>query len=391
MSGKGSQENKQRHVERLLVDAKGEEVRYLTRTLIQHLRIGAVKTTMIIALSRAFSLSAPDGANWECPTMPKSKEARQELFGKAEEVLKQCFARRPNYNDIIPSLLKGGIGVMETECGMAIHVPLKPMLGSITRDLAEMLMKLHGRSFSCEFKYDGQRAQIHCDSNGKVSIFSRNLEPMTSKYPDLVELIPKIRGEGVQSFVMEGEIVAIDINTGQIKSFQILAERERKNVDVGNIRVGVCLFAFDLMYLNGQELFLRPFRERRGLMHSMFVEIPTKFVWVRSLDATSEDVDAIREFFRSSLETKCEGIMVKVLDNCTKPLMSKLEEVIEEGVEGNLVSAAMKNRDKEKAKLAGGRRKALLATYEPDKRLEVSQLRRCIFVGKFTDTTYSLG
>lgn len=34
--GQGSQEVKQRYVERLLVDAKGEEVRYLTRTLVQH-------------------------------------------------------------------------------------------------------------------------------------------------------------------------------------------------------------------------------------------------------------------------------------------------------------------------------------------------------------------
>ena len=34
--GQGSQDVKQRHVERMLVDAKGEEVRYLTRTLIQH-------------------------------------------------------------------------------------------------------------------------------------------------------------------------------------------------------------------------------------------------------------------------------------------------------------------------------------------------------------------
>lgn len=251
-TGKGSQESKQRHVECLLVDAKGEEVRYLIRTLIQHLRIGAVKTTMLIALSRAFSLSAPDGVDWEVSAVPGSKEELQEIFSKAEEVLKQCFARRPNYNDIVPSLLRGGVAILEAECGMAIHVPLKPMLGSITKDLAEMLVKLQGRDFSCEFKYDGQRAQIHCDPAGKVSIFSRHLELMTSKYPDLVELVPKIRGEDVQSFIMEGEVVAIDPQTGDIQPFQTLAGRERKGADIGSITVDVCLFAFDLMYLNGQ-------------------------------------------------------------------------------------------------------------------------------------------
>lgn len=348
-------------------------MRYITRTLIQHLRIGAVKTTMVIALSHAFSLSAPNDADWECPTIPESREARQKLFSKAEEVLKQCFARRPNYNDIIPSLLRGGIDIIEANCGMAIHVPVKPMLGSITRDLIEMLTKLNGRAFSCEFKYDGQRAQIHCDSNGKVSIFSRNLELMTPKYPDLVELVPKIRGEGVQSFVMEGEIVAVDPETGQIKPFQILAERERKNVDAGSISIDVCLFAFDLMYLDGRELLSRPFRERRELMHSMFTEIPMKFVWVRSLDATSIDVDAVREFFRSSLKAKCEGIMVKVLDNSHEPLALTPEEDIEDAIEEVATSVTIKGKGKEIEKRAGCRKKSFLATYEPDRRLEVSQ------------------
>jgi DNA ligase-1 len=251
-SGKGSQDVKESHVKRLLVDAKGEEIRYLTRTLIQHLRIGAVKTTVLIALARAFSFSRPKDALWDCPEVPKEKEERQELFAKAEEILKQCFARRPNYNDLIPTLLYGGIEALEEKCGMALHIPLKPMLGSITRDLDEMLVKLHGRDFTCEYKYDGQRAQIHCDEKGRVSIFSRHLELMTSKYPDLVALVPKIRGEDVTSFILEGEVVAVDAATGKLKPFQTLAGRERKNVDISNVSVTVCLFAFDLMYMNGQ-------------------------------------------------------------------------------------------------------------------------------------------
>ncbi|KAG0131258.1 hypothetical protein HOY82DRAFT_560309 [Tuber indicum] len=366
-SGKGSQEIKQRHIERLLVDAKGEEIRYLTRTLIRHLRIGAVKTTMLIALSRAFSLSAPKGANWSTPEIPRSKEGRQELFTKAEEFLKRCHARRPNYNDIVPGILRGGISSLEENCGTSIHIPLKPMLGSITRDLGEMLLKLQGCEFTCEYKYDGQRAQIHCDDNGKVSVFSRHLELMTGKYPDLVQLVPNIRGEGVESFIMEGEVVAMDTETGLVKNFQTLASRERKNVDAGRISVDVCLFAFDLMYLNGQELLSRPFRERRELLQSMFTEIPHRFTWVKSLDATSEDMDTIQDFFHSSLDLKCEGIMVKVLDNSFTPPTSGPPEGAQE-----LESKQIRSRKgKEIAPVKKSSRvKPLLATYEPDKRLE---------------------
>ncbi|KAG4218210.1 hypothetical protein PC116_g33310, partial [Phytophthora cactorum] len=175
------------------------------------------------------------------------------------------------------------------------------MLGSITRDLSEMLTKLQGRDFACEFKYDGQRAQVHCDDKGKVSIFSRHLEVMTDKYPDLVELVPKLRGEGVSSFIMEGEVVAVDRQTGELKNFQTLTNRARKDVAIGSITIDVCLFSFDLMYLNGQSLLDRPFRERRSLLRSLFTEIPHHFTWVKSLDATSQDSDAVLDFFKQAI------------------------------------------------------------------------------------------
>ena len=355
-SGKGSQDVKESLVKRLLVDAKGEEIRYLTRTFIQNLRIGAVKTTMLIALARAFSLSRPRDAAWNSLEIPRRKEARQELFGRAEEVLKRRFARRPNYNDLVPALIGGGIEGAERDCGMALHCPVKPMLGSITRDLDEVLVKLQDRDFACEYKYDGQRAQIHCDESGRVSIFSRHLELMTSKYPDLVALVPKIRGEGVESFVLEGEVVAVDTSTGELKPFQILAGRERKNVEIGNINVSVCLFAFDLMYMNGQELLSRSFRSRRELLRTKFTEIHHQFTWVRSMDAASSDSAAIRTFFKSALSSKCEGIMVKVLDNIAMPIHQTAEE-------GGKAPAAKRPSPK-------SRRQPLLATYEPDKRLE---------------------
>src|SRR5436305_1861758 len=249
---------------------------------------------MLIALSRAFLLSRPSGADFSVlntsDLTAMKKDALAEIFYKAEEKVKACFARRPNYNDLVPALLEVGISEeLLLRCGLALHIPLRPMLGGITRDLSEMLTKLQGRDFSCEYKYDGQRAQVHCDKEGKVTIFSRHLELMTEKYPDLVTLIPKIRGEGISSFVIDGEVVAIDHETGELKTFQTLAGRARKDVIISSVKVDVCLFAFDLMFLNGEELLDRPFRERRGLLRSLFVEVPHHFAYVKSLDATSSD------------------------------------------------------------------------------------------------------
>ncbi|KAJ6093274.1 hypothetical protein N7486_008563 [Penicillium sp. IBT 16267x] len=372
--GSGSQETKQRIVEKLLQDTRGaEESRYIVRTLVQNLRIGAVKTTMLIALARAFLYSKP--AKAEFTVRPQHELARlkkdelSELYTNAEEIVKASYARHPNYNDLVSCLCE--IGVTEEllfRCGLVLHIPLRPMLGSITRDLSDMLTKLQGRDFSCEYKYDGQRAQVHCDENGKVSIFSRHLELMTEKYPDLVSLVPQIRGEGVSSFILEGEVVAVDQQNGDLQPFQTLTNRAKKNVEIGAITVNVCLFSFDLMYLNGEPLLDRPFRERRELLRSLFVEIPRRFTWVKSLDATSADSETVLEFFKSATDAKCEGIMVKVLDNAINPTNQPNEINAEEtsSIE-QTPKTSTKPREKEKP---NPRRKALLSSYKPDKRLE---------------------
>jgi DNA ligase-1 len=384
--GTGSQEVKQRIVDRLLQDARGaEESRYIVRTLVQHLRIGAVKTTMLIALSRAFLLSKTATAMYETKSQVElaklKKEELVEVWHKAEETVKASFARRPNYNDLVAALLEIGVcDELLLRCGLTLHVPLRPMLGSITRDLSEMLTKLQGRDFSCEFKYDGQRAQVHCDKNGKVTIFSRHLELMTEKYPDLVALVPQIRGEGVSSFILEGEVVAIDKETGDLKPFQTLTNRAKKDVVIHEVKVNVCLFAFDLMYLNGEALLDRSFRERRNLLRSLFVEIPHHFTWVKSLDATSADADTVLDFFKQATDVKCEGIMVKVLDNDLNagqiaieldPIAENPKATPKKGKRGANSKPRTESADtaaQEKDK--GTRRKALLSTYEPDKRLE---------------------
>ncbi|KAK9361899.1 hypothetical protein V1504DRAFT_450622 [Lipomyces starkeyi] len=305
--GSKSQELKQKLVEKLLIRGRGEEVRYLTRTFVQHLRIGAVRTTMLTALARAFTFTeyGPDCA--------------QEKLQKAEEIVRQCYARHPNYNDIIAGLLVSGVEKLAESCPMTLHIPILPMLGSITKDMSEMLVKIGNEhtEFACEFKYDGQRAQIHYDESGKISIFSRHLDLMTDKYPDIADVLQSHRVilDNTRSFILEGEIVAVNEVTGALGSFQSLSNRGRKDVQIASISVTVCLFAFDLMYLNGESLLDIPFRTRRELLRSSFAPVPHKFAFAESIDATPLDQDAISTFFRSSIESKCEGIMVKLLDS----------------------------------------------------------------------------
>ena len=55
---------------------------------------------------------------------------------------------------------------------------------------------------------------------------------------------------------------------------QVLSTRKRKDVEVADIKVQVCLFAFDCLYLNGSMLLQRPLTERRAALSQAVHEKP---------------------------------------------------------------------------------------------------------------------
>lgn len=81
---------------------------------------------------------------------------------------------------------------------------------------------------------------------------------MTDKYPDIVILVKQYCQDSplselsVTSFIIDSEIVAYDSKNGIIKSFQELSNRPRKDVNLHQVSIPVCLFVFDLMYLNNK-------------------------------------------------------------------------------------------------------------------------------------------
>lgn len=75
----------------------------------------------------------------------------------------------------------------------------------------------------------------------------------------------------------------------------------------------VCIFAFDLLYLNGESLVEKPFRERRRLLHESIRCIPGELVFAES--RTTSNVDEINMYLEQSVKDGCEGLMVKTLDD----------------------------------------------------------------------------
>lgn len=66
----------------------------------------------------------------------------------------------PSYDIIIPALLKYPLDELLEHCTMHPGIPLKPMLAHPTKSLTDILDRFEGQTFTCEFKYDGERAQV---------------------------------------------------------------------------------------------------------------------------------------------------------------------------------------------------------------------------------------
>lgn len=220
--------------------------------------------------------------------------------------------------------------------------------------LSSSLLATHMRE---KMKLDGQRGQIHANRStdyGVVTkIFSRHLEDMTDKvsdtssamiccsdsptqYPDIVSLVAHIfsASPDLLSFIVDSEIVAIDPKTGTLRSFQELSNRARKDVQLEDVKVAVCVFAFDLMYLNGevclssshcmgassstcQILIQEPFRRRRELLRAHLPSRATGDDHSARLDHMSHcesanGREALEAFWQESLDLKTEGLMIKV-------------------------------------------------------------------------------
>lgn len=54
----------------------------------------------------------------------------------------------------------------------------------------------------------------------------------------------------------------------------MLSTRARKEVALADVKVQVCVYAFDCLYYNGASLLHEPLTKRRDVLHSALVEKP---------------------------------------------------------------------------------------------------------------------
>lgn len=254
------------------------EAKYIVRTLEGKLRLGLAERTVLVALAQAviFHEMSQEGKVPSTADLAKAESVLKSVYRYAgsSSLLSEggltLFSELPSYEVIIPAMLEHGILNLRENCQLQPGVPLKPMLAKPTKSITEVLDRFDNKDFTCEYKYDGERAQIHFvahdaleslataaplagkSDKGVANIFSRNSEDLSKKYPDILAKLPTWVKEGTKSFVLDCETVAWDMVEKKVLPFQQLMTRKRKDVKVEDVKVKVCVFAFDILYLNGE-------------------------------------------------------------------------------------------------------------------------------------------
>ncbi len=131
----------------------------------------------------------------------------------------------PNPGEVISQLLDQNTQIEKLPELIQVKVgtPVKPMLSSPVKGMAELIDRFGGTTFTCEYKYDGMRGQIHLDRSApidhQVKIYSRNLENMTRQFPELHDIVRKLVRPEIVNCIIDAEIVAVDPVTRSLLPF----------------------------------------------------------------------------------------------------------------------------------------------------------------------------
>jgi DNA ligase-1 len=279
-SGKGSSGRKVDRLVNAMVNISPVGARYLARTVVGALRLGVGDMTMLDALSLGYTGSAGNRGQ-----------------------LERAYNLTSDLGYVARTLAEDGLGALQ-DVQITVGKPIRMMLAQRLSTPEEIIEKL-GRC-SAEYKLDGERFQIH-KKGGDIQIFSRRLENITRMYPDAVEMTLEL--VKADEAIIEGEAVAIDPETGEMKPFQTLMQRRRKyRIEEMMERFPIAVFLFECLYADGEDLTVKPYQVRRQRLDDVVVETE-RFRPVRALDTS--DVTELYAFFEEAISDGTEGLVVK--------------------------------------------------------------------------------
>jgi DNA ligase-1 len=282
-TGTGAVDSKMSLLAGLLSAASPKEAKYLLRTVTGNLRLGIADMTVLDALAIAYG---------------GGKEAR--------ELVERAYNISSDLGRVANIIAEQGLeGIKKFQ--VVVFEPIRPMLAERLSSPEEILEKLGGKCVA-EYKYDGERVQAHKKGN-EVTLYSRRLEDISSQYPDAVELVREhVKAEAA---ILEGECVAVDVETGELRPFQELMHRRRKyEIEQAMEQYPVSLFMFEALYVDGKDLTLDAYPVRRKALENALKKSSRVTVAKHIVTGKVKELEA---FFEEAIADGCEGLVCKAI------------------------------------------------------------------------------
>lgn len=242
-------------------------------------------------------------------------------IGLREGLVEDAIARvfdRPLATVAQVNMLLGDIGETAVRArandmqnvSLRLFHPIKFMLATPAADLADIARTMPSEFF-VEDKFDGIRAQAHIQ-NGRVAIFSRTMDEITHRFPELLSPLKTLGKDAV----IDGEIVPA--RGERILPFSELQRRlGRKTIGQDLLsEVPVILVAYDLLYASGRVLTGDSLEDRRKLLELL---IPTEGTVRVSVAKRFETVAVLDDEFNAARARGNEGLMIKSPASLYKP------------------------------------------------------------------------
>lgn len=191
--------------------------------------------------------------------------------------------------------------------GVRVGNPVRSMLAERLPSAEAILDKL-GRC-AIENKYDGFRCQVH-KAGDTITMYSRNLEEMTDAFPEIAAAA--MSQIGAETAIFEGEALAYNPLSEEYLPFQQTTRRRRKHeIDTAAAALPLRLFAFDVLYVDGENVMPRSYTDRRALLGWL---IKSGETILESESHLVDDVDTLTALFNDAIQNGLEGIMAKKPD-----------------------------------------------------------------------------